>query len=71
MPKPPNIQTDRGPAAGVFTIDEAAAYFRISRASLYRLIGRGELKRIQIGGRSLIRRADADTFLSRCAGEVA
>lgn len=52
--------------AGAFTVDEASAYLRISRASLYRLIGDGSLKPARVGGRTLIRRVDAEKFLASC-----
>lgn len=51
----------------VMTVAELAEYFRISRVSAYRLFKRGELKPIKIGGRTVIRRADADAFLAACA----
>lgn len=49
------------PAA--FSIPAAASYLSISRASIYRLIKAGELPRVKVGGRSLIRRSDADALL--------
>lgn len=51
----------------VLTVSEAAIYFRISRASIWRLLRNGGLPKTRIGGRTLIRRADADAFLARCA----
>ena len=54
------------PAA--FSIPAAATYLSISRASIYRLIKSGDLPRAKVGGRSLIRRQDADALLSRSLG---
>ena len=51
----------------LLTINETAIYFRISRASVWRLLRSGQLKKIHIGGRTLVRRADADAFLEGCA----
>lgn len=53
--------------AGAFTVDELATYFRISRASVWRLLKSGDLARARIGGRTVIRRIDADAFLARAA----
>lgn len=50
----------------VLTVSETAVYFRISRASVWRLLRSGALKKIRIGGRTLIRRIDADAFLASC-----
>ncbi len=51
------------PAA--FTIDQASTYLAVSRAQIYRLFRSGELKAAKVGGRTLIRRVDADELLSR------
>ncbi|ESY92672.1 excisionase [Mesorhizobium sp. LNHC209A00] len=48
------------------TVSETAVYFRISRASIWRLLRSGDLKKIRIGGRTLVRRIDADAFLAKC-----
>ena len=53
-------------SSAVLTISETAIYFRISRASVWRLLRTGQLKKLRIGGRTLVRRADADAFLERC-----
>lgn len=47
------------------TIVEAADYLRISRATIYRLFRSGELKPARLGGRTLVRRVDADALLER------
>lgn len=52
------------PAA--LSIPAAASYLSISRASIYRLIKAGELPLVKVGGRSLIRRSDADALLTNC-----
>lgn len=54
-------------SSAVLTINEAAIYFRISRAGVWRLLRTGRLKKIRIGGRTLVRRVDADAFLASCA----
>ena len=51
----------------VFSTSETVAYLRTSRASLYRWFKSGDLKFIKMGGRTLVRRADADDFVARCA----
>jgi excisionase family DNA binding protein len=51
----------------VLTISETAIYFRISRASVWRLLRTGRLKKTRIGGRTLVRRTDADAFLETCS----
>ena len=60
------IAIARGETAA-FTVDEVAACFRISRASVWRLLKNGALARTRIGGRTVIRRIDADNFLARSA----
>ncbi len=54
-------------SSAVLTINETAIYFRISRAGVWRLLRTGRLKKIKIGGRTLVRRIDADAFLASCA----
>ncbi|TIN10029.1 MAG: helix-turn-helix domain-containing protein [Mesorhizobium sp.] len=58
--------TTNSPA--VLTVSETAVYFRISRASVWRLLRTGQLKKVRIGGRTLVRRVDADAFLESCVG---
>lgn len=52
-------------ASGACTVDEAADYLRVSRASIWRLLRGGALPRVRIGGRTVVRRLDLDTFLAR------
>ncbi|SEK22426.1 helix-turn-helix domain-containing protein [Xaviernesmea oryzae] len=52
---------DAIPAA--LSVPAASRYLGISRASLYRLIKTGALVPAKVGGRTLIRRVDADAFL--------
>lgn len=54
------------PAA--LTVPEAADYLRTSVANIYRMFGRGDLPKAKIGGRTLVRRIDADNLLARAAG---
>lgn len=51
------------PAA--LSVKHAAKYLSISQANLYRLIKAGELRPAKVGGRTLIRRIDADALLAR------
>jgi excisionase family DNA binding protein len=52
--------------AAAFTVKEAADYLRISRTTLYRLFSENALPRVRLGGRTLVRKTDADAFLARC-----
>lgn len=54
-----------GAHAAAFTVNEAANYLRISRANIYRLFKSGELRPAKLGGRTLVRRVDADALLER------
>lgn len=54
------------PAA--LSVDETAEYLRISRATLYRLFREKKLVPARLGGRTLVRRVDADAFLESCVG---
>jgi len=54
------------PAA--LSVVQAAQYLGVSRASLYRLLSSGELRTTKIGGRTLVRRVDADAFLEASVG---
>jgi excisionase family DNA binding protein len=49
--------------SGALTIKEAADYLRISEASVWRLLKDKQLRRVRIGGRTVIRRMDLDAFL--------
>jgi excisionase family DNA binding protein len=51
------------PAA--LNVKEAARYLGVSRANLYRLFKSGELRPAKVGGRTLVRRVDADALLER------
>lgn len=58
-----NMTYTATPAA--MSVTAAAQYLSISRANLYRLIKAGELRPAKVGGRTLIRRVDADALLER------
>jgi excisionase family DNA binding protein len=58
------INTQANPAA--LTVNEAADYLRVSRGTLYRLFREKQLKPARVGGRTLVRRVDADSFLASC-----
>jgi excisionase family DNA binding protein len=49
--------------SAAMSIPAAAQYLALSRSGIYRLIKNGSLPRLKVGGRSLIRRADADALL--------
>lgn len=55
-----------GTVSAALTIDEAADYLRVCRSTLYKLFREGQLKPAKVGGRTLVRRVDADAFLERC-----
>jgi excisionase family DNA binding protein len=55
----------RTPPAAL-TIDETADYLRVCRSTVYKLFREGQLKPARVGGRTLVRRVDADSFLERC-----
>lgn len=57
------------PAA--MTVNETANYLRVSRANLYKLFKSGDLKPAKIGGRTLVRRIDADALLERAVNGAA
>lgn len=59
----PRIHHNVTPAA--FNVEEAAHYLGISRANLYKLFKSGALRSTKIGGRTLVRRIDADALLER------
>ncbi|MER9628030.1 helix-turn-helix domain-containing protein [Mesorhizobium sp. M0296] len=54
--------------SAALSVDEAAEYLRISRATLYRLFREKKLIPARLGGRTLVRRIDADAFLESCVG---
>ena len=51
-------------APAAFRVRDAATFLGISRAKLYREIQEGRLRKLKAGGRTLIARADAETWLS-------
>ena len=57
---------DTAPAA--FSVNAAAKYLSVSRANIYRLIKAGDIRPAKVGGRTLIRRVDADALLERSVG---
>lgn len=59
------IETQIFNAPGAMSIVDAARYLAISRGYLYELIKAGEIQPAKVGRRTLIRRVDADAFLSR------
>jgi excisionase family DNA binding protein len=59
------------PPPTLMTVDETAADWRVNRSTVWRKIRAGELPVLRIGGRTLVRRADADAFLARCLEGVA
>jgi excisionase family DNA binding protein len=53
--------------SGALNVEEAADYLRVSRATIWRLLSTKELRRVRIGGRTVIRRVDLDSFLEQAA----
>jgi excisionase family DNA binding protein len=51
--------------SGALNVEEAADYLRVSRATIWRLLSAKELRRVRIGGRTVIRRVDLDSFLEQ------
>ena len=51
--------------SGALNVEEAADYLRVSRATIWRLLSTKELRRVRIGGRTVIRRVDLDSFLEQ------
>ncbi|MDF3154790.1 helix-turn-helix domain-containing protein [Mesorhizobium sp. XAP10] len=66
MPNGRNSKTGLGVTSAALTIDETADYLRICRSTVYKLFREGQLKPAKVGGRTLVRRVDADAFLERC-----
>ena len=50
--------------SGALNVEEAADYLRVSHATVWRLLNTKELRRTRIGGRTVIRRIDLDSFLA-------
>ena len=55
-------------ANAALTIDETADYLRVCRSTVYKLFREGQLKPAKLGGRTLVRRVDADALLERSVG---
>jgi excisionase family DNA binding protein len=51
--------------SGALNVEEAADYLRVSRATIWRLLSTKALRRVRIGGRTVIRRVDLDSFLEQ------
>jgi excisionase family DNA binding protein len=51
--------------SGVLNVEEAADYLRVSRATIWRLLSTKALRRVRIGGRTVIRRLELDSFLEQ------
>ena len=71
MPENPSPQSPPAVRASLMNIEETAADGRGSRKIVWRKIRAGALPVVRLGGRTLIRRSDAEAFLDRCArGEI-
>ncbi|WP_082552700.1 helix-turn-helix domain-containing protein [Methylobacterium sp. Leaf456] len=68
MSRPSPRQASSSASSAALTVAELADYFRISPASAWRLLKAQQLPRVRIGGRTVVRRVDADAFLARSAG---
>ena len=69
------IKTDRNacrqaPDSAAMTVRMTAQYLALSECTVWRLLRKGGLRRVRVGGRVLVLRADAEAFLRRSA-EVA
>lgn len=53
-------------SGGALSVQETADYLRISEAGVWRLLQDKRLPKAKIGGRTVIRRVDAEAFLERC-----
>lgn len=51
----------------LFTIGDFAAMTNLGRTRIYELLKRGEVKAVKIGRRTLIRREDAEAWISNLA----
>lgn len=52
---------------GARSVTATADYMGVSPSSVWRLLRTGELPRTRIGGRTMVRHADAEAFLARAA----
>lgn len=57
-------QPPRRHAADVMTVAEFCANYRISRSAFYRFIAAGHLSAERAGGRTFIRRAEANRWMT-------
>jgi excisionase family DNA binding protein len=51
--------------SGALNVKEAVDYLRVSQATIWRLLSAKELRRVRIGGRTVIRRVDLDSVLEQ------
>jgi excisionase family DNA binding protein len=61
-----HLQGQAKPMSTLLTVDETASDWRVNRSTVWRKIRSGELPVVRIGGRTLVRRVDADAFIERC-----
>lgn len=52
--------------ASLLTIPEAVSKLRISQRTFFRLMARGEIRKVKIGGRTLIRHSELLRFVDTC-----
>ena len=62
--------TPLAPEPLLLSPEEAAGVLGVGRTTIYRLIDEGTLRRMLIGRRSLIPRADIDSFIATRLGEA-
>ena len=61
-------QSPTRPAA--YSIPAAASQLSVSRSHIYQLIDRGQVKRVKIGGRSVIPASEVDRLAEEGTGET-
>lgn len=62
--------TQVAPEPVLLSPEEAAAVLGVGRSTIYRLIDEGTLRRMLIGRRALIPRADIDSYIADQLGEA-
>jgi len=62
------MQTEINLLPTTFSVPQAAKYIGVSTSHAYRLIRDQKLAVARLGGRTLVRRVDADEMLARAVG---
>ena len=56
------------PNTGALTVKDFLAWARISRTTFYKQVNEGRIPLVKVGKRSLVRRIDAENWLSNLQG---